>query len=131
MPPLRLLRLANPFVRLVLRSPLHGLLSERLLVLTYRGRRTGEQYEIPLRYVAGADGRLVAVAVRPERKLWWRSLVEPTPVFLLLRGERLAAMGSVAAGPEREAALAAYLGATKRGVRLTEDAAVVVFAPRR
>ena len=38
---LRVLRLANPFVRVVLESRAHRLVSGRLLLLAYRGRRSG------------------------------------------------------------------------------------------
>ncbi len=126
---LRLLRLANPVVRLILRSPAHGLLSGRLLLLSYTGRRSGRNYEIPLRYAETGDDRLVAVALRPARKLWWRSLGEPTRVFLLVRGERRSFMGSLADGPERDEALARYVAGRDRLERLTRDAAVVVFTP--
>ena len=69
-PPLRLLRLANPVVRGVLDSPAHRLLSGRLLVLEYRGRRSGRTFRIPLRYAETRDGSLVAIAVEPDRKHW-------------------------------------------------------------
>ncbi|MBA2295246.1 MAG: nitroreductase family deazaflavin-dependent oxidoreductase [Actinobacteria bacterium] len=129
--PLRLLRVANPLVRAILRSPAHRLLSGRLVLLAYRGRRTGRTYEIPLRHAETADGRLVAVAVRPEQKLWWRSLVEPTPVALVFRGDRLEATAELADGAERAAALASYVAGSRRVASLTDDAAVVVFSPRR
>ena len=77
--PLRALRLANPLVRVVLRSPVHRVLSGRLLVLSYRGHRSGRTFRIPLRYAETADGAFVAVAVRPDRKLWWRSFRAGTP----------------------------------------------------
>ena len=128
---LRLLRLANPVVRLILRSPAHRLLSGRLLLLSYTGRRSGRNYEIPLRYAETGDDRLVAVAVRPARKLWWRSLNRPTRVFLLVRGERRSFMASLADGPERDEALARYVDGRERLGRLTRDAAVVVFTPTR
>jgi deazaflavin-dependent oxidoreductase (nitroreductase family) len=61
-PPRALLRVANPIVRAVLRSPLHGLLSKRLMVLTVTGRRSGRTYSLPVgRYDAG-DGALLLSA---------------------------------------------------------------------
>jgi F420H(2)-dependent quinone reductase len=130
-PPLRLLRLGNPVVRAVLGSRAHRLLSGRLLVLDYRGRRTGRQYRIPLRYAEIDTGELVAVAVRPERKQWWRSFAEPTPAAVLLRGTTVDVVGALASDETRAGAVARYDAANPRGARWTGDAAVVVFTPSR
>ncbi len=66
----------NPVVRAVLRSPLHGMLSGGLLLLTYTGRRSGTAYTIPVGYRREGETLLVTVGW-PERKLWWRNLREP------------------------------------------------------
>ena len=109
-PPLRLLRIANPVVRGVLGSPVHRLLSGALVVLAYRGHRSGRGFRIPLRYAETPDGSIVAVAVRPERKLWWRSFARPTDASLLVAGVSRAVTGRLLDGEERRAALRAYLG---------------------
>ena len=121
---MKIIRLANPMVRAVLRSPAHRLLSGRLVLLAYRGRRTGGVYEIPLRYTQ-VEETLVVVALRPRTKLWWRSLVPPTSVRLVLRGAHLDAVAEVLEGEEREAARLAYVSGSARVERLTRDAAVV------
>ena len=130
LPPLRLLRLANPVVRGLLDSPAHRLLSGRLLVLEYRGRRSGRTFRIPLRYAATRDGSLVAIAVEPDRKLWWRSFATSDRATLTLRGGRVEAHGTLAEGRAREAALDAYVARWPRSAALAAGAAVVVFAPR-
>ena len=61
-PPRVLVRLANPFVRLLLRSPAHGLLDASFLLLHVTGRKTGRRYDIPVGY-ADLDGRLTVVTV--------------------------------------------------------------------
>ena len=124
---MKIIRLANPMVRAVLRSPAHRLLSGRLLLLAYRGHRTGRVYEIPLRYARLGDRRLVVVALRPEGKRWWRSVVSPTSVRLVLRGARLDAVAEVLEGDGREAARRAYAKGSARVERLTRDAAVVLI----
>ena len=129
-PPLRLLRLANPVVRAVLASPAHRLLSGRLLVLGYRGRRSGKTFRIPLLYAVTKDARLVSLAVGAERKLWWRAFGEPTAATLILRGRTVDVVGAVASGAARDVALAAYLERHPRSARVTQDAAVVVFTER-
>lgn len=124
---LRLLRLANPLVRRVLESRAHRLLSGRLVLLRYRGRASGREVGIPLRYAETEAGALVAIAVRPDRKRWWRAFRTAAPATLTVRGVRLGAVGLVAEGDERAMALGAYLGRYPRSARLTRDAAVVVF----
>ena len=125
---MRVVRLANPLVRAILGSRAHPLLSGRLLVLAYRGHRSGRSFRIPLQYATTADGTIVALAVRPTRKLWWRSFAEPAPATLTLRGERIEVRGSLAEGAERETALAAYVERHPRSAGLAEYAAIVVFA---
>ena len=125
--PLRLLRLANPVVRSVLRSRVHPLLSGRLLVLTYSGRRTGRTFAIPLRYAETDDGRLVAVALRPEEKLWWRAFAEEAAASVTLRGANKPVTGVITAGAPRDEALAAYIARYGSSRRLLDDAAIVVF----
>ena len=141
---LRLLRLANPVVRAVLGSPVRGILSGALIVVTYRGRRSRREFRIPVQYVETPEGRIVAVAVRPQRKLWWRSFVEPARAELLVRGERRTTSGRVLEGEERRAAVRAYLARFPRaagslgvtrgagdGELDAADAAVVAFDPVR
>jgi hypothetical protein len=127
--PLRLLRLANPLVRAVLDSPMHGLLSGRLVLVEYRGRRSGRTFRIPLRYAPTGDGGIAAVAVRPERKQWWRAFAPAAGATLTIRGAPVSARGEITAGDARNAALEAYLARYPRSRRVAQDAAVVVFRP--
>jgi hypothetical protein len=126
-PPLRLLRLANPVVRAVLCSRAHALLSGRLTLLSYEGHRSGRTFHIPVRYAELGDGRVVAIAVRPRRKLWWRSFAEPREAALELRGHRVPVVGRLAEGDAREQAAAAYASRYPGSAGLVRDAALVVF----
>lgn len=130
-PPLRLLRLANPAVRAVLDSPVHRPLSSALVVLAYRGHRSGRSFRIPLRYAETTDGGIVALAARPGHKLWWRSFAKPSQATLTLRGERVDVIGALAEGDDRTRALAAYVARFPRSVELARDAAIVVFTGKR
>jgi len=49
-------RFGNLFVIGLLRSPLHRLASGSLLLITYRGRRSGRRFTIPVIY-AEREGR--------------------------------------------------------------------------
>lgn len=97
----------NPFVIWLLYSPLHGLLSKNILVLTYRGCRSGKLYRVPVNYTRQGD-KLVTFSYR--ERLWWRNLRGGAPVILRLEGKDVHAMGSVIEDAAAVAeALAAYL----------------------
>ena len=59
-PPQALIRLGNPAARLLLNSPLHGMLDASVLLLHVTGRKSGRHYDIPVNY-ADIDGRLIIV----------------------------------------------------------------------
>lgn len=104
---IRVLRRCNPAIVALLRSRLHGLLSRDLLVLGWRGRRTGRAYTLPLSY-AEQDGRLY-LCTRDSR--WVRNLAGGAPVDLVLRGARLRGTPRVlpSADPEALAGLRAFV----------------------
>ena len=82
-------RTVNPALHAVLRSPVHGLASGRLALITYTGRRSGHQHTIPVLYQDKGDEVTIAVGW-PERKVWWRNLTgEGGPVRLVVRGKQL------------------------------------------
>jgi hypothetical protein len=59
----RLRNLYNPIVAAILRSPPHALTSNSVVLLTYRGRRSGRAFATPIGYVRDGDD-LLAVASR-------------------------------------------------------------------
>jgi len=85
---------ANPLVRLMLRSPLHGILSSALLLITYRGRKSGKEYTLPTQYAR--DGRSIYIVVgAAEQKTWWRNLKDGAPVQLTLESKTLPAKATL------------------------------------
>ncbi len=105
-------KIANPFVRLILRSPLHRMMSAALLLITYRGRKSGKEYTLPVQYAQ--EGRTIYIVPgMPEQKTWWRSLRGGAPVRLRLAGKNLSAQAEVLEGPAAAEAilpaLAVYL----------------------
>lgn len=86
-------RVANPAVAAILRSPLHSLLSWRLLLLAYEGTRSGRYYETPVLY-RERDGRVVLVTPGAATN-WWRNFEGGHPVSILLRGEWRDGVGEV------------------------------------
>ena len=77
---------ANRVVKLILSSPAHGMLSDRLLILTVTGRRTGKKRTFPVAYEQDGD-KLSLHIDWPERKVWWRNLIGGAPVSVRLRNQ--------------------------------------------
>ncbi|MBW3663714.1 MAG: nitroreductase family deazaflavin-dependent oxidoreductase [Actinobacteria bacterium] len=82
-------RTVNHLLHGLLRSPLHRLISGKVALLSYGGRRTGRRYTIPVFY--RDKGERITVAVGwPDRKVWWRNLTGAgAPVQLVVRGEEV------------------------------------------
>ena len=100
--------IANPVVRLVLRSPFHAVASGALLLLTYQGRRSGRRRTIPVQYAQ--DGQTILVVVgAPERKRWWRNLAPAGTVRIRLRGREFDASAEVLTGDRDPQAVAESL----------------------
>ena len=91
--------IANPFVRLILRSPLHGLFSSALLLITYHGRKSGKEYTLPVQYVQDGNN-IYIVPGYAEKKTWWRNLEGGMDVQLRLKGQTMRGRGILL---EREA----------------------------
>src|SRR5215471_18472688 len=73
----------NELVTVILRSPLHGFLSKRRLLLTFTGRKSGKRYTIPLSYVQ-EEGTILCITSHTS---WWRNLRGSAPVSVLLKGQ--------------------------------------------
>ena len=77
-----------PFVtqtmKLVLRSPVHGMVSKTVLLITFTGRKSGKTYTTPVDY--SQDGDQVTIFTHAE---WWKNLRNGAPVKLRIRGREL------------------------------------------
>jgi deazaflavin-dependent oxidoreductase (nitroreductase family) len=80
----------TPVIRTLLRSPLHRLISGKLLLITTEGRKTGNQYVIPVAYAREHEHVLVGTSAQ-----WWRNLAGGQPVVIRLRGRSVAADAQV------------------------------------
>ncbi len=65
----RLSHLMNRVPQLLLRSPLHGLMSSRYLLITFTGRKSGKQYTTPVAYLGEGD-TIILTTDSP----WWKNL---------------------------------------------------------
>lgn len=72
----------NDFMSWVLRSPLHGMLSNGMMLITITGRKTGKTYTTPVGYYV-EEGYLWVITSR--ERMWWRNLQGGATVNLLLK----------------------------------------------
>lgn len=86
----------NPLLKLLLRSPFQGLVSDALLILEYTGRRSGDTYRLPVGYTQFEDTLYLFT-----HSGWWHNFEEPAEVSVRLRGERRT--GTATAFPDPEA----------------------------
>jgi deazaflavin-dependent oxidoreductase (nitroreductase family) len=101
-------RIANPAVRLILRSPAHGFLSAAVLLVSYRGRRSGMERTLPVQYAQDGD-TLYLLPGGAERKTWWRNLRDGASVRITLRGENLSGHAVLLEGASDRDAMVAGL----------------------
>ncbi len=74
----------NPLAKVILCSPLHGVMSHRLLLNTFSGRTSGKVYTTPISYIQ--QGRTLLLGVGGP---WWKNLRGGVPVQVRLRGKTL------------------------------------------
>lgn len=99
-----LMAIANGSGKWLLRSPLHGVMSGSVMLITVTGRRTGRAYTTPVNYARDGD-ELTVVSVLG--RTWWRNVRGGAPVTVRIKGRDLAGDAHVVVegGPE---AVAAY-----------------------
>lgn len=79
----------NDFMSWVLRSPLHGMLSDGILLLTITGRKTGKEFTFPVGYYR-ENGYLWVITSRD--RTWWKNLRGGAEVSLLLKRKPVKAL---------------------------------------
>ena len=72
----------NDFMSWMLRSPLHGILSDGMLLITVTGRKTGKKFSFPVGYYR-ENGYLWVITSRD--RTWWKNLRGGAKVSLLLK----------------------------------------------
>ena len=74
----------NKIMSTVLRSPLHGMVSKSIMLITFTGRKSGKTYTTPISYTR--DGNLVTAFTHAK---WSRNLVGGAPVSLRIKNKPL------------------------------------------
>ena len=102
-PPKALARVVNPTVKALLRSPLHWPFSGHLMLLSFRGRKTGSTYDI----VVGrheVDGALLVPTGTTGRR-WRLNFRGGAPTEVMIEGRRLSGRGELIEDPDEVARL--------------------------
>ena len=93
---------ANDFVVLALKSPLHVIMGETML-LTVTGRKTGRKITLPVNYARDGDDLWILTS---RDRTWWRNLREGGPVGIRLHSRDYDGLGEVI---QNEQAVTAHL----------------------
>jgi deazaflavin-dependent oxidoreductase (nitroreductase family) len=72
----------NTVMKLILRSPFHFLVSAKIMLVTFTGRKTGHIYSTPVSYLQ-EQGKITMFT----HGKWWRNLTNGAPVTLRVRGK--------------------------------------------
>lgn len=99
----------NRAMKLVLRSPVHGIVSKTVLLITFTGCKSGKTYTTPVSY--SQNGDQVTIFTHAD---WWKNLRGGASVTLRLRGRELQGLAEPVA--EDKKAVAAGLIAHLRRV---------------
>jgi hypothetical protein len=102
LPPVTIFRAANKVIRPLLASPLHNILSGRLMLLTYSGRKSGKQFTIPIGYFHWNDGEILSMS---SLRSWIVNLRDGRTVSLRIRRRQHTAVPTVIEGNTEIAAL--------------------------
>jgi deazaflavin-dependent oxidoreductase (nitroreductase family) len=101
--------LVNKTMQFVLRSPIHGLVSKSVLLITFTGRKSGKIYTTPVSYSRSGDQVTIFT-----HATWWKNLRSGTPVTLCIQGREIQGLPEPVAGDQQ--AIAAGLAAHLRKV---------------
>ena len=103
-------RIMNPLMIALLRSPVHGMLSRTIMVITFNGRSSGKVYSTPVTYFRTGDQVYCFTHAK-----WWRNMVDGAQVELLIRGRKMTGQAvAVLEDEERKTAILSQLLAASK-----------------
>ncbi len=73
--------IVNKTMKIILRSPLHGMISKSILLVTFNGRKSGKTYTTPVSY-SQQNGQVHIFS----HAAWWKNLKKDAKVTLRIRG---------------------------------------------
>ncbi len=91
-------RFQNPMMKWLLKSPLHGFVSNMYMLITFTGRKSGTVYTTPVQYKCTDGDELFVITSRDY--VWWKNLQGGATVILRMRGEERTALADVSLNPD-------------------------------
>lgn len=76
--------IVNQAMKFLLCSPVHGMVSKSVLLITFTGRKSGKTYTTPVSY--SQDGDLVTIFTHAS---WWKNLRNDQPITLRIQGREI------------------------------------------
>lgn len=124
-PPEALAKVVNPLIRLLLRSPLHRPFSRHLMLLAFRGRKSGKRYEVVVGRHEVDEALFVPTGTTGRR--WRLNFRGGTSVEVTLGGSRRRGRGELVEEPDEVARIHRLLlgrvgkNARRLGLRVNVD----------
>ncbi|MEH6557376.1 MAG: nitroreductase/quinone reductase family protein [Oceanicoccus sp.] len=106
-----LYKIINPPISLLLKSPIHKIMSSNTLIVEFRGRKSGKTMATPISYHQAEDDIHCFTA---KAGIWWRNLRGGDAVRLLIKGHWITVTPEVVL--DSEETLKPYLDAFLRAV---------------
>ena len=75
-------KILNPVMKTILKSPVHKVVSEGILIITFTGIKSGKEYSTPISYFM-ENGTVYCFT----HAQWWRNLAEGAEVKVRLKGQ--------------------------------------------
>jgi hypothetical protein len=82
----------NPIMIWILRSRFHKMLSGSIVLLAFKGRKSGRSIEVPVNYIQ--DGKTLWV-LSDRQRIWWRNLTGGAALSVTLARRTKHARGEV------------------------------------
>lgn len=98
------MKVQNPFMKWLLRSPFHAVVSGMYLLITFTGRKSGNTYTTPVQYAQEGDTLHI---ITSEGYTWWKNLRGGADVQIHLRGQTYAAHADASTNSQTVLALLA------------------------
>lgn len=90
-------RLQNPFMKWLLKSRLHFMVSQSYMLLNVTGRKSGKLYSTPVQYFQ--QGHVLVVITRRDYQ-WWRNLIGGAETTVQLRGKLVTGYATISLNPD-------------------------------
>src|SRR5579863_8702157 len=93
-------KLVNAFPSMIIRSPLHAIMSSKYANIEFKGRKSGRVYRTPVAYVRDGDRILMSTDSR-----WYRNVAGGAHVRMLVRGRTVEGTADTVTDADASAAI--------------------------